>query len=732
MRQGIDAPESDDLTALASVLERHWRVVGADRDRVEQVCVRPELHLLASGVTIRTNVSLDRPFRVPSAAVIELAPDATRSSPALRVYLRHALEIALWHRVTGPLRTPAQEIAAAALASTTTLRYLDTLSIADRDIARATNPTWFGFLESLFSARREREGEVRLAPRLLEHCAGLLPLQAAALAGADDPLLQAEAAGLIEALLPLASPTERLLAWGGDGRLAVNPQSRLNKYGCGTVPRPAAVTFSSCTASSTSEISFRSSEVTRERLIEAVLRSGSYPDACGTLMERTRREVSEIFGFDRLDGAEIVLAASGTDCELFALYVALAGHTRDLLSIIMGPDEIGSGSLPAASGCHFDAVAPLNRTVPLGSPVEGLAVGRLRVETLPLRDEAGAPVALGELDERVASLARTAVAQGANVLVHVVDSSKTGLRAPSLACVANLQRELGDRVTVLIDAAQMRTRAGQLRECAAAGAMVMISGSKFVTGSPFSGALIVPSRHAAVLDGVDSVPPGFGAYISRLEVPARWDRLRAGLPETPNIGLLLRWRAALAEMQAFAQVPEGLQNRWYRDFRIAVTQGLQAYRLNAVEAPVGDRTQGDAWEDWDKSPSIFTFFLPWEDAHGRPALMDYEQACQVHMALNRDVSAALPARATASERQIASTACHIGQPVRLRSKGGEVKGALRVAVGARYASRLAFDAALGPDPEARKTAQLADLDRVLHKIEILVRYWPDMTLTAAQ
>ncbi|HEX5473879.1 MAG TPA: hypothetical protein VFX12_04375 [Vicinamibacterales bacterium] len=732
MRTNISDASGKDLShAFLSVIEPEWQVATEiEGHDIEEACRRPELHPLARGLTIRGGANLRAPFRVPTATTIELAAGATRSEPALWVYLRHAFEIALWHRVTGAVRSATHEIAAAALAATTALRYLETLSIADREAALRSNPEWFRLLERLFSARRERQGEVRLAAGWLSHCAALLPLQGANPALAGDATLETDTAGLVQNLLPLAAPTERLLAWGGDGRLAIDPQSRLNKYGCGAAPRPRAVTFSSCTASSTSEIGYRSAESTRERLIADVLHGGRYEQACGNLIDQTRRDIADVLNLDVSSGMEIVLAASGTDCELFALYAALAGHTRDLVSIVVGPEEIGSGSLPAASGRHFDAVAPLTRAVAVGTPVTGLAVERLRIETLSLRDDGGRPVPLAEFDARVARLARSAVASGATALVHVVDSSKTGMRAPSLACVRALQHELGDRLVVLFDAAQMRIDVGRLSECAAAGAMIMISGSKFFTGSPFSGALIVPARYAAALDEVDDSPIGLGAYMSRLDVPARWRGLRAALPETPNVGLLLRWRTALIEMQAFRAVPDEECDVWYHAFRDAAAERLAAYGFDVVDAPVGERDLVAAGADWHGWPTIFTFFLATSGPDGNRVLLDYDEAQRVYLALNRDVSEVLPAQANPIERRIAATPCHLGQPVRLRAADGAVKGALRIAVGARYASRVAFDASLGADPEARVAAQRADLDLVLHKIAILLRYWPETALCA--
>jgi hypothetical protein len=441
------------------------------------------------------------------------------------------------------------------------------------------------------------------------------------------------------------------------------------------------------------------------------------------MIEATRRELANVLGTPELPGAEIVLAASGTDCELFALHAALAGHDRPLLSILIGPDEIGSGSVPAASGRHFDDVTPFTDDVSAGTPVEGMGVDRVRVEALPLRTPSGDPVPIAAIDTDVMRLAHAAVAEGRHVLLHVVDSSKTGMRAPSLDAVRRLQQQLGDDLTVLIDAAQMRTHAERLLACVADGAMLMISGSKFFTGAPFSGALVMPPRLAERMRMVAEVPAGFAAYISGLEVPPTWARFREALPTTPNLGLLMRWRTAIAEMQAFCEVPLARRNFWYRMFRDGAAEALsRAMHLQVVPAPVADRA-GAASHDWDLSQTIFTFFPCECDESGTTRLLDYEESWQIYLSLNRDIGSQLPDTATDDERTLAATPCHVGQPVKIKAADGRLKGALRVAVGARFVSRVAFDPTLGLNPEERVAAQLDDLRRALDKTQMIVRHW---------
>jgi len=50
-----------------------------------------------------------------------------------------------------------------------------------------------------------------------------------------------------------------------------------------------------------------------------------------------------------------LLSASGTDCELTVLALVAAGTTRSVSSILLAPDETGSGVPLAACGRHFAA-----------------------------------------------------------------------------------------------------------------------------------------------------------------------------------------------------------------------------------------------------------------------------------------------------------------------------------------------------------------------------------------
>ena len=150
----------------------------------------------------------------------------------------------------------------------------------------------------------------------------------------------------------LAAPVEHLLIGGGDTRLAVGPQSGLNMYGCTARPRPSALTFSSSTASSISEAAYDEAERLRQTLIAAAL-ADTYGSAFDDEVAELKAEIVSACGARKTAGAEVILAPSGTDAELFALNLARTDTNTRVLNIVIAPDETGSAVMTAAAGKHF-------------------------------------------------------------------------------------------------------------------------------------------------------------------------------------------------------------------------------------------------------------------------------------------------------------------------------------------------------------------------------------------
>jgi len=507
------------------------------------------------------------------------------------------------------------------------------------------------------------------------------------------------------AAAPLARvPLGDLLTAGGDSRLRVDPASGLNAYGCSPTPRPWAITFASTTATSISDYAFDAAEACRRRMVDA---------ADGAVVAWQRESVAikqailDHYGLDARR-ATVVLTPSGTDGELCALAIHRLGRAdAPTTNLLIAPEETGTGVVLAAAGCHFADITAHGIPVAKGTQVAGLGDG-VTIASVAIRSRDGAVRPVEAVDDEVARVATAAVGAGRRVLLHILDLSKTGLLAPSRACVAQLQRRHGTAIDVLVDACQARLSAASLRAYLAAGCMVLLTGSKFFTGPPFAGALLLPPAVAARLGHGARLPSGLAAYASRLEWP---DAAADDLPIGVNHGLLLRWVAALAEMQAFAAVPPALCRHVLESFGRAIVASIAAnpdLMLHAVPPPVR------ADDGWDALPTVWSFSVRGRDG----GLLDLAALRGLYRGLNRDLSAELDG----ADRALAARCCHIGQPVALAATGGNVIGALRLAAGARLVSGVFGDAALGPDPAARLAREIADALLALDKISLMLRH----------
>jgi hypothetical protein len=283
-----------------------------------------------------------------------------------------------------------------------------------------------------------------------------------------------------------------------------------------------------------------------------------------------------------------------------------------------------------------------------------------------------------------------------------------------------LARRYGPDLAIVIDCCQFRTSAETLARYLDAGWLVLVTGSKFFTGPPFIGAVLVP-RAIAEQARQRPLPRGLVAYATRDDFPAGWRAATVLLGEAFNIGKLLRWHAALFEIERFLAVAPLERRRILARFGEAIVAALDSSRwLELLPVPPLDRDGFAEPDSWDGLRTIFAFTI--RDPAQPERKLDLESMRQIYRDLNRDVADRLPSNAGDPERALAAQACHIGQPVRLgRDAAGRTIAALRIAGGARLVSGVAFDDALGRDPAARLAREIADALTVLAKIELLLR-----------
>lgn len=509
---------------------------------------------------------------------------------------------------------------------------------------------------------------------------------------------------------PLPS-TEQLLVTGGDARITLDPVSAVNQYGCRPFPDEKLLAFGSSTASVISTAGFSAAEHLRHRLL---LNAGSEAQAVtyARELERVRRELLELCTVSDLPGVELVFAASGTDLHLIAAQLAGSGAARPTCVIMVDAAETG-GCVPAAlAGRHFSTRVALGDAVSAGTAISGGTT--LEVVSVAIRDSDGGARLTADVDSEVEKLVAMAVALGQRVLLILVDVSKTGLIAPSPACVSSLHQRFTKSIDVLVDACQFRIAPSTVRAYLEHGFMLALTGSKFMTGPTFAGALLLPTAMANRLRR-QPFPRALRSYSTQADWPKTW--APAGiLNPVANYGLLLRWEAALQELRSMRAVPEAKIARFLHDFASAIHMRLSNDPCFApLPVPAIDRRPLLDANTWDHIQTIFPFLLYHPDSDtGKTALSSMETQ-EVYRFLQLDLSQHPELCRSGLSDDQAARRCQLGQPVVCGTRNGQPVSALRLCA----SSRLIVAATAQGDTSS--VAVIAQAMAVLDKTAGLVR-----------
>ena len=655
---------------------------------LDKATQRTEMRPVLARLSLAFDPDLVPPFRIADAGLAGLAglivgPAAGEAEAPLALSLRLAAETALWG---GRLpETPVYRFVAAWLAARSAAVACSMMSKAERaDCSALFTP------EQLDLLCRDHPPSA-LSAALNGLCAG-----------EDGDRIEALRSDALRQGWRVAPPVEALLTTGGDERLRFDPETSLNRYGCSPRPRPNAITFASTTATSISDGAFAHVEALRRRLGNAAA-LGRLESEYAAAMAEVRTALQSQYG---VAGTEVILTPSGTDAEFYALHLALAADDRPLLNIVIAPQESASNVMPAAAGRHYNATTAMGHKVAVGEPVDAATTARVELATLDVRDSDGEPLPSSAIEAAADSRIAAALASGRRALLHVLDTSKTGLAGPSFASACALADRYGENLDVVIDASQLRLTRESVASYLNRGFMVIVTGSKFFTGPPFAGALLVPSAVGArVRSGCCALPQGYDAYSEPHCWPESWEHSCRPKGGDANFGLLMRWWAALWEMAAFHAQPAADARRILSTFLKAVRAAIErtpTLRLLPCPPPARENPDG-----WDALATILTVALTPE---GRERPLRLVEARRVYGWLNSDVAALLPEAATDEERGLAKLMAHIGQPVVISGSEQDGLCGLRLAAGARLVSGSLLD------------VEIADAKLILAKLDVLLRY----------
>jgi hypothetical protein len=359
-----------------------------------------------------------------------------------------------------------------------------------------------------------------------------------------------------------------MIANGGDERIWLDPVTRRNRYGVPATPAPEELWFSSSTACAVSHRGWRAAGKALHHLTEP----GTH--TIGAWFDELRGRLLALYGGA---GTAAVLTASGTEAELVTLSLALSLADGPLVNIVVAPAETGSGVPAAASGLHFLDCASLGGQVSRATRLAGWEAADVALQAIEIRSACGALRPQRDVDAEAATKVDRAVAAGAFAVLHVLDASKTGRPGVSRSAARGIRARHPDRVLVTVDACQLRCLAADIRSDLAAGFSVMITGSKFAGGPAFCGALLLPADMVDRLTHAAAAGPALAPYSAAFDWPeALRGPFTRGLNHLANLGLGLRWTAALAEIEAYEAVPPDWRTALLGDFGRAVRARVAA------------------------------------------------------------------------------------------------------------------------------------------------------------
>ncbi|MFO7786521.1 MAG: pyridoxal-dependent decarboxylase [Halospina sp.] len=507
----------------------------------------------------------------------------------------------------------------------------------------------------------------------------------------------------------LLNPTHWHFMQGGDGRLIVDPVTGLNRYGCSPAPRDHAFTFASSTASSVSRQAYEAADHYRQQLLHDLL-SGDPSEVVPGCLRKLEHRLMDLLGLSDLEPSAF-LVPSGTDAQLLSVGVTANECSGSWVSVVCGADETGSGTPESVTGRHFDRETCLGVPVTRGERLAGMAP--IGYRAIDVHDETGGIRSPVEMDAAIEGCVTSLVSEGHSVILHAMEQSKLGRWCPSRQTMDRLRERCGDRLQIVVDACQLRTDREDLRSHLEKGDILLLTGSKFFTGPPFSGAAVFPAQVGRRLTHGAGLPEGFADYLPS-DALGSWRSMVPGARPALQTGVLLRWRAALAEMERYYAVPESVRIEGLNRFSEQVVSLLREHPLvEPLFAPDDDWWARDdfAGRELSNRRSIFPFLVR---SSGDGGYLDPDQARRLYELLNQELDRDCLGPLGEAMRRAAGQCCHIGQPVPLK---GIHTAALRISMGARI---ISDSYAAGESFEDQLEGEVRQIRMILDKIELCV------------
>jgi hypothetical protein len=261
---------------------------------------------------------------------------------------------------------------------------------------------------------------------------------------------------------------------------------------------------------------------------------------------------------------DFFFAPSGSDlCYYPILFSRLSQPHKKILSIVTCAEEIGTGSVLANKGLFHGEQTQVLEKVNKGTPVNHAI--EIDVKTFSARD---AESRILDHSDEISALIEKYHEQYA-IIANFVIGSKSGIEDD----IEIIKKHRDKDVMWVLDMCQLRATPDWVNTLLELDCCLMITGSKFYQGPPFSGAMLVPAKYLdKIKEANESL--GFEAIFSYYDFPPNLS-LRSSFPKVINMGLLLRWEAAILEMEKLSALEERRINYVITKWNMEIVQRIE-------------------------------------------------------------------------------------------------------------------------------------------------------------
>ncbi len=458
-----------------------------------------------------------------------------------------------------------------------------------------------------------------------------------------------------EIILKILQPIEYILQDGGDERTYLNEETQLGKYSTSMFPRENIIDLSSCTANNITQSAYAKAYQLREKWLKIIFNEkGDIKKILTEAHVTLKKKLIELLGIEQT--YDIILSPSGTDAEYMPNYLIESLHPdKHIINIVISPLEIGSGSSLAASDCFFSIQLPDNSSVNTFEKIRSSNVEEIKY--VSLRDQNGDIKSQQQLYLELFPIVKEHDHLNVAIIIHLVDSAKTGIGGPSLNTISQLEDALVHaKVYKIVDAAQFRIARENIDAYADDNTFIIITGSKFIGAPPFCGAVLVPKNIS--LNMLESPPPqGLKHFYNDIFFPDSMLNIAKKFPSDINTGLLIRWLLAFDTIEQFYQLGsnnvKSIVSEIYHELNHVFSQHDHCIVLNE---PLLTRNNNHFW---DEIPTIYSI----EIIHSKTKeKLDFHELTVLFKLLKDKHD------------------CHLGQPVKISPS----RAVLRLALSANH------------------------------------------------